>query len=411
MKVFLKVKVIRMKKYNNDLLLQGKKILNQIKANDFEAYFVGGCVRDFILSLPIKDIDITTNATPDELNQIFPKLIPIGIDYGTVLVRQNNMSFEITTYRSECSHTSHAKKICIPSLEEDVSHRDFTMNALAMDCDMHIIDHHGGLKDIQAQVIRAVDCPLKRMEEDPLRILRAVRFISQFGFNVDEQTNEAIKNTAHLLESVAVERLLVEVEKIFTYSHSNKAINQFIHLQIAHYLPIFKEEPNLLLHVSQTMRPFASFAEIIAIMHTIQPYHSLSKWCQAWKCSNHDKKIAKKLVQSFIDVDQVGILDAYFIYMLKDELEAFYHMYTVLRPEEVIRLDMLYTIKNTLPIHKRNDLRINGSDIVQLFPNRQPGKWIETLLGKLEYRVVMQELPNETMTLKEWIICNPPEIN
>ncbi len=403
-----------MKEYNSDLLQTGIDIIEQINKRGFEAYFVGGCVRDYVLSLPIKDIDITTSATTDDLAHIFPKLIPIGIDHGTVLVRQHDYSFEITTYRGEQmdntkDHSFNVSQTC--SLEEDLKHRDFTMNAIAMDTDMKLIDFHEGLKDIQSGVIRSVGNPSERIQEDPLRIMRAIRFMSQFGFTIEAQTKRAMHYSAALLTSVAVERLLAECESIFAKTHCKKAVEQLTELELDCFLPIFSKEPNLLLEVSSDIQPLKSFAEVIAVMHMLAPHHTISAWCNAWKCSNKQKKKAKKIVHACNDVRDNGLLNQFLIYKLHDDLDSFYRVYSTLHKDQNIPIETLYGIQKELPMTSRDELAIKGNDIIRLFPTIKPGKWIEDILSTIEYKVVMRELPNTIISLKEWIICNPPETN
>jgi len=396
-----------MKEYNSDLLKTGIDIIKQINEQGFEAYFVGGCVRDHVLSLPIKDIDITTSATTDDLADVFPTLIPIGIDHGTVLVRQHHYSFEITTYRGEQMDNTKVSQTC--SLEEDLKYRDFTMNAIAMDTEMNLMDYHNGLEDIQSGVIRSVGSPRERIEEDPLRIMRAIRFMSQFGFTIEAQTKRAIDQLAHLLPSVAVERLLAECERIFAHTYCKIAVEQLTELKIDRYLPMFSNEPNLLSNVSTDIQPLKSFAEVIAVMHILAPEHTISTWCHAWKCSNQQKKMAKKMVHACHDAEDHGLLNPYLMYKLHDDVDAFYRVYSTVHKQQNIPIERLYGIQQELPITSRDELAIKGNDIIRLFPTLKPGKWIEDLLSTIEYKVVMRELPNTIISLKEWIICNPPE--
>lgn len=396
-----------MKKYDKSYFEVGKSILDKIHHAGYEAYFVGGCVRDYILSLDLKDIDITTSATPEELNEIFPDLIPIGIEHGTVLLRTKQMSFEISTYktaeRCALSRPDHA----ITSLKEDVTYRDFTMNALAMDTEMKIIDYYGGLDDIQSTCIRGVASPIERMKEDPLRVMRGIRFRSMFGFSIEEETEQAMKQCAHLLQGVAIERLLSECEKIFAHIHCKKAIEQLVELHIDEYLPMFNKEPALLRDILPYIQPLHTFAEVIALMHIQQPCQSISEWCRRWSCANKSKKHAEKLVFAYNLMIKRGTYDVYVVYTIGEDLEAFYRVLRILHPHDGITVDQLMNIKDHLPIHQRSDLVLNGNDLMQLFPTKRPGKWIEELLSILEYKVVIGELSNDMKTMKEWIKCNP----
>lgn len=176
------------------------KIIEQIESNRFQAFIVGGAVRDYLLNRPISDIDIATDALPADIMKIFDKVIPTGIKHGTVLVRSQQLSFEITTFRKESGYQDHRHPdsvTFVSDIEEDLSRRDFTMNALAMDRNFKVIDPFGGESDIKAQIIRMVGNPNHRLQEDPLRMMRAVRFSSQLGFAVDPITLKANSKKMH----------------------------------------------------------------------------------------------------------------------------------------------------------------------------------------------------------------------
>src|SRR5699024_675608 len=153
-------------------------ILRTIESYGHEAYFVGGCVRDVIRKQTIKDIDIATSALPEEIQVIFSKVIPVGIDHGTVIVRYQGNSYEVTTFRDEGEYSDkrHPDEVTfIRDLKQDLARRDFTMNALAMDKDGNIIDPYGGKEDIEDNMIRTVGNARHRFNEDALRMLRAIR--------------------------------------------------------------------------------------------------------------------------------------------------------------------------------------------------------------------------------------------
>lgn len=399
---------------NKRLFTLGIQVIEQIEKHGFEAYFVGGCVRDYLLHQPITDIDLATSATPEELQNIFPKLIPVGIEHGTVLVRKNGTSFEITTFRSAemcLNQTSFDEVMFSRSLQDDLKRRDFTMNAMAMDRYMQIIDHHNGQRDLQIGVIRAVGNADQRMAEDPLRIMRCIRFMSQFGFKVEPCTVAAMKDSAHLLEKVSVERILAECESFFSNDHMQQALHQLLELNAEKHLPIFKDEPRLLQDISHTLQPLSSFSEVIAVMHIRAPNRPVSEWKRQWKCSNQVKRNAKILVQAYTYVIEEGTINDFILYQLDTLIDPFYRVYTTLHHDPYLTKEGLHAQYHSLPIRNRKDLAINGNDLMTLFPSKRPGKWIEELLQRIEYNVIMERLSNEKICLKEWIMCNPPEIN
>lgn len=196
---------------------QAVPILKKLEKAGFEAYFVGGSVRDHLLGRTINDVDIATSAYPEEVKAIFHRTIDLGIEHGTVLVLEEGREYEITTFRSESSYTDYRrpdKVEFIRSLDGDLKRRDFTMNSMAMNCDGTIMDPYHGKEDIHNRLIRTVGSPEMRFTEDALRMMRAVRFVSQLGFSLESSTLISLREHSRLLEHIAVERKTMEFEKI-----------------------------------------------------------------------------------------------------------------------------------------------------------------------------------------------------
>lgn len=196
-------------------------IINQLQNKGYEAYMVGGCVRDIILKRNPNDWDITTNAMPTETKEIFEslqlKVIPTGIKHGTITVRINNDSYEITTYRidGEYKDGRHPDKVSFTNeLKEDLKRRDFTINAMAYNLNEGLIDYFNGVKDINHKIIKTVGNPYYRFSEDSLRMMRAVRFSAQLDFHIDTLTKEAIKSLSYRLKGISIERIREEFNKI-----------------------------------------------------------------------------------------------------------------------------------------------------------------------------------------------------
>ena len=196
-----------------------REILSKIKNAGFEGYCVGGCVRDSILCREINDWDVTTSASPDELCEIFSayRIIPTGLQHGTITVVCQGKNVEITTYRVDGEYTDnrHPENVSFTrSLSEDLSRRDFTVNAMCYNDDDGLVDMYGGIQDLENKIIRAVGDPDKRFNEDALRILRALRFSSQLGFKIEEKTEQAIFRNKELLKNISAERIAVELKKL-----------------------------------------------------------------------------------------------------------------------------------------------------------------------------------------------------
>ena len=199
-----------------------ENIIKTIEEAGFEAYAVGGCVRDSLLLREPDDWDITTSAKPEQIKALFRKTIDTGIAHGTVTVMMRHKGYEVTTYRidGEYEDSRHPKEVTFTlDLLEDLRRRDFTINAMAYNDRSGIVDAFCGMGDLDNKIIRAVGEPKARFEEDALRIMRAVRFSAQLGYRIDEVTGEAVKALAPNLQKISAERIRVELVKLVTSPH------------------------------------------------------------------------------------------------------------------------------------------------------------------------------------------------
>lgn len=223
-----------------------RKIINRLEKAGFEAYAVGGCVRDSIMNRTPNDWDICTSAVPSEIKKVFPKTIDTGIEHGTVTVLMGGEDticdgekpYELTTYRIDGNyidgrHPEHVE--FTPSLHEDMARRDFTINAMAYNEKSGLIDDFGGILDIERGLIRAVGDPYKRFSEDALRMLRALRFSAELGFDIEERTYEAIRDLGENLKNVSKERILVELTKLIMSDNPEK-IDRVFELKLDKYI-------------------------------------------------------------------------------------------------------------------------------------------------------------------------------
>ena len=194
-----------------------QRCCNTLRAAGFAAHPVGGCVRDLLLGRVPGDWDVTTSARPETVQDLFSHTIPTGIRHGTITVIEDNMPIEVTTFRLESGYgdSRHPDSVSFDTdLTGDLSRRDFTVNAMALDEYMDVIDPFGGKNDLEQKVIRAVGEPERRFSEDALRVLRGIRFAAQLGFEVETDTAAAMKVCAPLVDKVSAERIKTEVEKI-----------------------------------------------------------------------------------------------------------------------------------------------------------------------------------------------------
>lgn len=200
-------------------------IIETLLAHGYEAYAVGGCVRDSLLGREADDWDITTSASPYEVKALFRRTIDTGIQHGTVTVMLDKEGFEVTTYRidGEYEDGRHPKEVLFTkNLEEDLKRRDFTINAMAYNEQTGMVDIFGGVKDLEDKIIRCVGVAGERFDEDALRIMRAFRFSAQLGFSIEENTRIAAAERAENLKKISAERIRVELTKLLLSAHPDR---------------------------------------------------------------------------------------------------------------------------------------------------------------------------------------------
>lgn len=243
-------------------------ILKILTRAGFEAYFVGGSVRDMLLSQVIHDVDIASSAFPEEVKFLFEKTVDTGIQHGTVMVLDHGEGYEITTFRTESTYTDFRRPDSVTfvrSLSEDLKRRDFTINALAMTLDGEIVDLFGGLDDIKNGIIRAVGDAETRFTEDALRMMRALRFSAQLGFIIEADTQKALIELVPNLEKIAVERIRVEFEKMLMGASAANSLKIAVQDKVMLYLPG---------HIGQW-----ELSLIISDLEIYQANHIVVVWC------------------------------------------------------------------------------------------------------------------------------------
>ena len=205
-------------------------IINNLQLAGYDAFAVGGCVRDSILARKPQDWDITTSAKPEAIKEIFRRTVDTGIEHGTVTVMIGKDSYEVTTYRIDGAYedSRHPKEVRFTNcLEEDLRRRDFTINAMAYNDDVRLVDVFGGMQDLNHHLIRCVGDPRERFSEDALRILRAVRFSAQLDFPIEPDTAKAVKELAPNLKNISAERIQTELVKLLVSDHPEKILDAY----------------------------------------------------------------------------------------------------------------------------------------------------------------------------------------
>jgi tRNA nucleotidyltransferase/poly(A) polymerase len=234
-------------------------VLQHLRAAGFEAYFAGGCVRDFLLGQPAKDYDVATNAAPNQVRKLFKNTQAVGAAFGVILVRHEHSTIEVATFRTDLEYRDGRRPegVKFATAQEDAQRRDFTINGLFRDpIENRIIDYVGGQADLQAKVIRAIGNADERFAEDHLRLLRAVRFASRLNFEIEPTTAAAISAHAHELIRISPERIAEELRKMLMPTSRNRAyllLQQFGIIRILlRFLPE-KPGPNQPLKLFQTI--------------------------------------------------------------------------------------------------------------------------------------------------------------
>jgi poly(A) polymerase len=244
------------------------KVMHRLEEKGFEAFFVGGYVRDRILGRHSKDVDITTNALPEQVRAIFNHTVPVGAKFGVVVVVMDGVQVEVATYRTDGVYTDGRRPETVAygkTAREDVMRRDFTMNGLLLKSDYSvfdengIIDYVGGEKDIKQRTIRCIGDANVRFAEDALRMLRAVRFAAQLNFKIAPETLAAIEQNAALLRVISAERIAAELFKIFTSPHPLKGLVPFFATGLGRYaLPASYINSSLFIYTMQRFKQFAA---------------------------------------------------------------------------------------------------------------------------------------------------------
>lgn len=379
------------------IFLQASPVLKKIQQAGFEAYFVGGCVRDLLLGKEPHDVDIATSAYPAEIKQIFKRTIDTGIKHGTVTVLNQHRAYEITTFRTESSYQDFRRPdhvTFVRSLNNDLQRRDLTINALAMDLNGQIIDLFNGLQDLKQGIIRAVGIPHERFHEDALRMMRTVRFASQLSFTIETQTLNAITENAPLLKHIAVERIHEEWQKLLLGSYPQKGLAPLLETKLYCYCPNFAEQKTVLKQLVNL--PQLKFNSVAAGWSLFGYLAQLSitemiKLLRAWKSSNSLIKSTTAAIQATRSVMD-NKLDQWQMYSLGwSALQVACENVNLLGKN--CSLAAMQQQYQALPIKNVKELAVTGGSLITSL-NLKPGPQIGELINNLEKAVVTGRLPN-----------------
>ena len=365
-------------------------ILKTFNKNGYEAYFVGGCVRDYLLGEEFSDIDITTNALPEEVKKIFRKSIDTGIQHGTVTILVNGEGYEVTTFRTEDEYTNHRapeKVEFVNNLREDLDRRDFTINAMALDSNGVLFDYHNGEKDLSSGVIRTVNNPNERFYEDALRMLRAFRFSSKLDFELEKDTLEAIKKNAELIKFVSIERIVNEFKKLLSGKGNLRSLELLLDSKLNNYIP-FLEEIKIIQDFSKYL--FCQSLYILSKINNIS-FDIL----KTLKLSNKEVKLIKEFDK--INVDFMSEIPLEFI-LYKHNFED------VVFVAEYFSYNNRHNIENCkLTINSFDDVDITSQEIISII-GEKPGPWIKSVVSELEHEILLNRLNNNRKDILDFLL-------
>ena len=427
----------------SDGAIKAIKILNEA---GYEAYAVGGCVRDAIMGNSINDFDITTSATPEQMLIAFKgeKIFETGIKHGTITFVHDRENVEITTYRvdGEYEDNRHPRSVeFTKKLENDLKRRDFTMNAIVYNENEGYIDLFGGMEDIKNKKIRAIGNPKDRFTEDALRILRAIRFASKLGFEIEENTKKAMLECKHLLHNISEERIAAEINRFLLGKNVKNAILENYEI-LGEIIPEIKvmhgfDQRNdwhiydVLTHTAVVVEntPPVPHLRLTALLHDTGKVHTFTvdqngighfyghndksaeiarEYLNNYKYDNFTKERVYKLVKIH---DSPIELDRIFIKKRINRIgeECFFDLIKIKRADNIaqnpkkVRLDVIDEIENiaTDIVNEScislKTLAINGSDLIK--DGHSPGKNLGIILDTLLTEVIEEKLQNEREAL------------
>lgn len=373
---------------------QAKLIIDSLRTAGFEAFAVGGAVRDSLMGRSADDFDITTSAKPEDTKKVFSAfpVIETGIKHGTVTVVLDGTPFEVTTYRSECAYSDsrHPDSVSfVTDIKEDLARRDFTMNAIAYSHYDGIIDPFNGADDIQNKIIRTVSDPNQRFTEDALRILRALRFSSVLGFEIEENTRQAIFSLAENLKFVSGERIYAEMKKLICGMNAQNVINEYIEVFKA-ILPISGDYRSIFkLPNDIAMRFYCLFGEsYIDALTVLRSDNKVKSVCRAISSSKP------------IPTDEAEL--KFYISALGKEAAKTVIAYrkALFNEDSDNKAELL--LNSEIPLYL-SDLAVNGTDLTKLGIK---GKAIGEALDILLKAVIKDEIINEKEVLLKYLSSN-----
>lgn len=396
----------------------GEQVLSVLISHGYEAYWVGGCVRDELMGRPVHDMDITTSALPEEVMNLFERTVPTGIAHGTITVLNGPYAFEITTYRVEGAYENHRRPTevaFVRELAEDLRRRDFTMNAIARDLGGAYVDPYGGADDIQSGIIRCVGDARIRFQEDALRMVRCIRFASVLGYRIAYNTWKGLLQERGGIEYIALERIRVELEKMIAGSSPTIGLVLLKRSRLLEEARIpFIYEPDI---------------EVVSKIDDIPSEEGIVRWALLMYACGLTGHAASSLMRKYTFSNEVREqttallnLDEDISAGLKDQSDLRNHWISLVLKYGQVAAKRWLLLRSVLPhiegdslkelmvhawswtesmgIYRLQELSITGRDLLMMTGHRG-GPWIGGVLEHLLFKAASGVLPNERDKLLE----------
>lgn len=400
-----------------------RSIVSHLLEHGFQAYFVGGYVRDRLLQRPISDIDIATSAKPEQVLSLFPHTVATGLQHGTVSVIIDKIPYEVTTFRVEAEYTASRRPTGVTFIEDlsgDLLRRDFTVNAMAMDVDGQLIDPFGGQRDLERRMLRAVGKASDRFDEDALRMLRCLRFAANLDFTIESETWQALLIMREHLTLISMERVRMELDKMIEGPHPDRAVQLLLDSELYQHMKSARPLTEAFSMIRESGREWRRLLLPLA--------SPIARWSALFLQLQIDPETAQLICRELTHANKkteqiVKVMRFYRQLMDSQWIEP----QTQSDPETVwklavlqfgresadVILDLLFAFDDqraipfvtqgsawtaAMPVYQLRELTINGHDVMTAC-GRKHGVWLKRVLSVLLHAVALGELPNERNVL------------
>lgn len=388
-------------------------VMEKLEQANYQAYMVGGCVRDLLLGRSPNDFDLATDAEPSVVQELFPHTVPTGIKHGTVTVLIEQVPIEVTTFRIEGEYKDGRRPEevqFVKDLSQDLARRDFTINAMALDRRGNLIDYFQGKRDLEQGIIRAVGEAKERFHEDALRMVRAIRFAAQFEFQLEENTLQAIQDCSQKAKNLAVERVQAELEKLWKARKPSIGIKALWDTGLLEGVPPFtywkkKDRPTdeEIAYIDLYDDPILRWTYFLYLLGVSEDLMAIR--LKDLKLSNRNSVqiiACITLSKNWTKPKTKNELTAFLLqHGLERVIRANQFASILIKDQNLIQTDDICFCWEKMPVKMLKDLEIKGSDLIRKL-GRPGGSWVKKTLSYLLEKVAFQELSNDrTILLQE----------